>query len=110
MTAWRGGELRKVSSTLEKHKKEYCDYLNSITPKFWKEVAENFDFDKSTNILTIWDKKFSVTSEALINNTWVAVTNTEFTWEYNGYLKNKQIGESYIKTTSNAKVTIKRIS
>jgi hypothetical protein len=24
---------------LEKYKKEYCDYLNSITPKFWKEQA-----------------------------------------------------------------------
>ncbi len=37
MTAGWWGELKKVSSTLEKSKKEYCDYLNSVTPKFWKE-------------------------------------------------------------------------
>ena len=37
MTAWWWGALKKVSPTLEDNKQAYCDYLNTITPKFWKE-------------------------------------------------------------------------
>jgi hypothetical protein len=29
--------LEKISPTLFSYKQEYCDYLNAITPKFWKE-------------------------------------------------------------------------
>jgi hypothetical protein len=32
------GELENISPVLEKYKKEYCDYLNKTTPKFWKEA------------------------------------------------------------------------
>jgi hypothetical protein len=38
MTAGRGGSLTKVSPILETHKQEYCDYLNGITPKIYKEA------------------------------------------------------------------------
>ena len=38
ITAGWWGSLEKVSPTLEKNKQKYCDYLNTITPKIWKET------------------------------------------------------------------------
>lgn len=37
VNAWWGGTLENISPTLEDNKQAYCDYLNNITPKFWKE-------------------------------------------------------------------------
>lgn len=37
MTAGWWGGLTKISPILEDNKQAYCDYLNTITPKFWKE-------------------------------------------------------------------------
>jgi hypothetical protein len=31
--------LNDISPTLEKFKQKYCDYLNTITPKIWKETV-----------------------------------------------------------------------
>lgn len=39
VSAWRWWSLKKISPTLEENKQAYCDYLNAITPKFWKEKA-----------------------------------------------------------------------
>jgi hypothetical protein len=41
MTAGWGGNLKNVSPILETYKKEYCDYLNNMSPKFWKEKPNN---------------------------------------------------------------------